>query len=291
MPPRPAQRRVRPTTVWRGPGRRGRRGGDGGAAGPASGLSDGRLRSRSLNDRRHRGCRDRRGSRGRRCDRRRSRRGGRFSGGLRGGGGLGGSLARGGFSGASLGFVGGALRRLTVLVLASRLDGALAGAHLVLRQTASRIAATRRLGRTRLVGRPALGRGRRGQVTGRRGVRTCPLGFDHYRLGAAVAEALLHHAGAHRALAGLQCDGRAPTWGAGPTVIVLVAHALACTSARQGLAKNRSFHVRKGPGRTPTKEARFPTLHSRAQPEGLRSTSKILEPCDQTGHAGSIERP
>jgi hypothetical protein len=137
----------------------------------------------------------------------------RLGGGLRGGGGLGGGFTSRGFLARGAGVSGGACVACCGLVFASRFDGALASAHLVLRQTAGRTtAATGALRRTRLERGvvSALGRRRRGQVAGRRGVRTRPLGFDHHRLGAAVAEALLHDAGAHRALTGLQRDGRSP---------------------------------------------------------------------------------
>jgi hypothetical protein len=65
-------------------------------------------------------------------------------------------------------------------------------------------------------------------------------------------------------LTGLQRDGRSPAGvGTRPTVIVLVAHALACTSA--GKAGQKSFDpYEKGAWTYFPKKARFPTLRSGA---------------------------
>lgn len=190
-----------------------------------------RLRDRRLN-RSGRGRRHRRG-RGRRGSRSRSRRRA-FGRGLGGGFTLSGFLSR---SGA--GFRGGAIGGLTGLSLAGGVDNALTGAQFFLRKTTGGTAARRRAAlRLLRAGRGAvlatLCRRRRGKIAGRGRVGPRPLGFHNHRLGPAVAEALLHDPSAHRALTGLQRDRGSS---AGSAVFVLVAHALACTSAGRYPAK------------------------------------------------------
>jgi len=198
--------------------------------------------------------------------------GGGFGGGGFGGGG-------GGFGGGGASLGGAAFGRLALLLLAGGLDGALTGDHLALRQAAGGSAAlAAALGRlrTRRFALAALGRRRRGQVAGRRRVRTHALGFNHHRLGAAVAEALLHDAGADRPLTGLQRDGRSPAGvGTRPTVFVLVAHALACTSAGGSRPKTVRSIRERGLDVLPEGSA-FPDPSLRS---GSRSSFQVPDRC------------
>ncbi len=148
--------------------------------------------------------------------------------------GLGGGGGRSGLGAGAL-FAGLLLGGLAGLMLASQFDGALAGALLVGRQARS---VARGRGRTWRGGRrrregALLGRGRRGEITRRRGVGARALGLHDHRLGAAVAEALLHRARADRTgPTGLEGQGSSPAGGS--AVVVLVAHALALTYGRDG---------------------------------------------------------
>src|SRR5581483_5907268 len=141
------------------------------------------------------------------------------------GGGPGGFLAGaglGGLAGPRLG--GGALGLLAGGELGGDLLAPLA---LVLGQIVRIAGRRRRFARRRgpaadVEGGTLLGGGGRGEVGRRRRADATVLGLDHYGLGATVAEALLHRAGADRAGARLQRQG-----GPSRPVFILVRHALA----------------------------------------------------------------
>ena len=190
-------------------GRNRRRSGRLDGSGWRSGLRRGRFRSR------------RRGGRGRRF----RRLGGGRSSSAGGGVGL----------GAGTFFTRTLLSGLTGLMLARQFDGALTGALLFSRE--ARAVAGRALRRTRRGGRrregALLGRRRRGEIARRRIVRPLAFGLHDHGLGAAVAEALLHRARADRSSpTGLEGQGSSPA--RGPAVVVLVAHALALPTGRDG---------------------------------------------------------
>ena len=141
--------------------------------------------------------------------------------------------------GGGLGRAGAFLSGLAFLLLTRELDGPLARGVFFRREAAGgrRCAGGARGWRRR--GGPGFeqalfGRGRRGEVAGARIVGPGALGLDDHRLGSAVAEALLHRAGADRpGPARLQGQGRTAAGGGGVTaVVVLVAHALALLSGR-----------------------------------------------------------
>ena len=195
-------------------------------------------------DRRHRGDRRGRRFRGgglRRAGRFRSRgrRGGRGLSGLRssssGGGRSSSGADRGVSFGASTFFTRLLLSGLTGLMLTRQFDGALAGPLLFSRQV--RVVARGTLRGAWRGGRrregALLGRRRRGEIARRRIVRPLAFGLHDHGLGAAVAEALLHRARADRSSpTGLEGQGSSPA--RGPAVVVLVAHALALLTGRDG---------------------------------------------------------
>src|SRR4051794_41467339 len=78
-------------------------------------------------------------------------------------------------------------------------------------------------------------------------MRPGALGLDDHRLGTAMAEALLHRAGADRSgPAGLQGQGLASARGGVAAVVVLVAHALALLTDRAVPAKRIIKYERGG---------------------------------------------
>ena len=121
-------------------------------------------------------------------------------------------------------------------------DGALArGAFLGGEPVVGRARGTRR-GRRRgaRLEQALLSRGGRSQVAAARDGGARALGLDDHRLGTAVAEALLHRAGADRSgPTGLEGQGLAPAGGGGTAVVVLVAHALALLVGRRIRPKDR----------------------------------------------------
>src|SRR6185312_5520425 len=145
----------------------------------------------------------------------------------RGAGGRSGGFGAGAFLGA------GALGGLAFL---GEFDGALAGGALFGGEAVLRRAGGARGGRRRgpRLKQALFGRRGRSEVAAARLVRAGALGLDDHGLGTAVAEALLHRAGADRSgPAGLQGQGLAPAGGGSAAVVVLVAHALALLVSRR----------------------------------------------------------